>query len=160
MACNDAAKPHIEAQLAELRIQPQGQIEPLPHLPTLVKTADTYLHTRNPFFAVKYTTKHTTNSHTTSQPKKLNTDLNNPPNALEAWDLTQLSFRGSMQRGKHLWALIITPNQQLISVKTGDRIGKNHSIIKHLDKKSITLIEATASDSKWQEKEHIIHLSR
>lgn len=150
MACNNSSTPTIKAQLAELRIKPQGEIEALPHLPKILKTTDTYLPARDPFLPVN----------SSSNLKVSVPNLTPPLTVLEQWDVAQLSFRGSMQRGKSLRAIIITPDKQLITVVKGDRLGKNHSIITHLDKKSITLVEITSSDSKWQEKEHTLHLSR
>lgn len=151
-ACSDfSATQAIEAQLAGLRIKPQGEIEALPHLPKILKITDTYLPTRDPFIPVNHSSNH---------PKQSVPNLNRSLTALEKWDVAQLSFRGSMQRGKNLRALIITPDKQLITVVKGDRMGKNHGTITHLDKESITLVEIISSGSEWQERKHIINLSR
>lgn len=162
IACSDQAQTQaIEAQLAGLRIKPQGQIETLPRFPETVKATYTHLPTRDPFFPVKnLTSNHLISNHLTNRLEPLGPDLNRPPSALEKWDLAQLSFRGSMQRGKSISGLVITPDKQLVSVKKGDHIGKNHGIITHLDKKSITLVEIIPSGSEWQKREKIINLSR
>ncbi|HKM16555.1 MAG TPA: pilus assembly protein PilP [Marinospirillum sp.] len=152
IACSDsAATQAIEAQLAGLRIKPQGEIEALPHLPKILKITDTYLPARDPFLPVN----NSINNLKLSVP-----NLNRPLTVLEQWDVAQLSFRGSMQRGKSLRAFIITPDKQLVTVVKGDRMGKNHGTIVHLDKESITLVEIISSGSEWQERKHIINLSR
>lgn len=65
-----------------------------------------------------------------------------------------------MQRGKTLRALILAPNQQLVSVAQGDRLGKDHGTIIHLDKTSLTVLELISSDTQRQEKTTTINLSR
>lgn len=150
-ACGDKAQIQaVENQLAELRVKPQGQIDSLPVFTSLVTTSYTP-QSRDPFLPIKTTNKSTDIT---------GPDLNRLPSSLEAWDLDELAFRGSMQRSNNLRALIITPNKQLISVTQGDYMGKNHGIITHLDKNSITLVELIPSGNEWQERQQIINLSR
>lgn len=151
-ACSEQANIEaIEAKLAELRNRPQGQIEALPSFPKTVTAKYTQLQERSPFLPVSTAVKKSDFS---------GPDLNRPISPLEKWDLTQLSYRGSMQRGKSIRALIITPDQQLISVTKGDRMGRNHGIITHLNAQSLTLLELIPSGSEWQEREQIINISK
>lgn len=150
-ACGDSTPTtNIEEQLNELRTRPQGQIEPLPDFPETVK-AQYQQQERDPFLP----TKNAVRNSGLSAP-----DLNRPLDRLEAWDLSQLSLRGTMKRGEQIKALIITPDNQLVSVTKGDRMGKDHGTIIHLDKNSITLRELIPSGSEWHEREQTIFISK
>lgn len=151
VACSDQAQTlSIEAQLAELRARPQGQVEALPEFPE-PKKAKYQQQDRDPFLPSKIATKGS---------NLAGPDLQRQPGILEQWDLSQLSFRGSMQRGNITRALIITPENQLVSVVKGDHLGKDHGTIIHLDTHSITLRELVSTGSGWQEREQTIYISR
>lgn len=159
-ACGEPANiAAIEAQLKELRRQPQGKIEPLPDFlksnaqkpnPSKLITTKNNQPPRDPFVPFAINVK--------SNP--LAPNLKRPLGKLEQWDLEQLSFRGRMQRGEDIRALIITPNNQLVTALLGDRMGKNHGTIIHIDKESITLIELVPSGAKWHERQRIMDVSK
>jgi len=150
-ACGDSTQtPSIEEQLNELRARPQGKIETLPDFPETVKI-QYQQQERDPFLPITKTVK---------QKDLTAPDLNRPPDMLEAWDLSQLSLRGSMKQGERIKALIITPDNQLVSVSKGDRMGKDHGTIIHIDKNSITLRELISSGSEWHEREQTIFISK
>lgn len=150
-ACGDQAQTQaIEAQLAELRTRPQGKIEALPEFPEVI-TAKYQQQDRDPFAP----TRNSTRDIGLTAP-----DFDRQLDTLEEWSLNQLSFRGSMQRGKEIRGLILTPNNQLVSVAKGDRMGKDHGTIIHLNKNSITLRELVSIGSEWHEREQTIELSK
>lgn len=150
-ACGDQAQTQaIESQLAKLRAKPQGQIEALPDFPDTVK-ATYQQQERDPFAPTK---KATQNIGLTAP------DPNRLLGTLEKWSLSQLSFRGSMQRGDDKRALIVTPDNQLVSVAIGDRMGKDHGTIIHLDQNSLTLSELISSGSEWHQREQTIFISK
>lgn len=150
-ACGDQAQTEaIEAQLAELRARPQGQLEALPNFPVTLQ-AKYQQQERDPFVPTEISTR---------SPGLIAPDPNRQRQTLESWDLNQLSFRGSMQRGKDIRALIITPDNQLVSVTLGDRMGKDHGTITHLDKNSLTLRELISTGSEWQEQQQTIYISK
>lgn len=151
VACGEAEQTtSVEDQLNELRTRPQGKIEALPDFPEAIK-AQYQERARDPFLPTK---KSVRNSDLSAP------DLNRALDKLEAWDLSQLSLRGTMKRGKKIKALIITPDNQLVSVTKGDRMGKDHGTIIHLDKNSITLRELISSGSEWHEREQTILISK
>jgi len=150
-ACGDTAPTvSIEEKLNELRTRPQGKIEPLPSFPKAVK-AKYQQQERDPFSPSKNAIRNSD----LSAP-----DLNRPLDKLEAWDLSQLSYRGSMKRGELIKALVITPDSQLVAVTKGERMGKDHGTIIHIDKNSITLKELISSGSEWHEREQTIFISK
>ncbi|GLR63692.1 pilus assembly protein PilP [Marinospirillum insulare] len=149
-ACGDSnSTASIEDQLNDLRTRPHGKIEPLPEFPETTK-AQYQQQERDPFLPAK----NSVNSRLAAP------DLNRPPTALEAWDLSQLSLRGSMKRGEIIKALVITPDNQLVSVAKGDRMGKDHGTIIHIDKNRILLRELIFSGSEWHEREQTLFISK
>lgn len=150
-ACGEQAQMQaLETQLAELRARPQGKIEALPDFPVAIK-AVYHQQPRDPFVPTQTSVKNTG----LAAP-----DPNRPLEILEMWDLNQLSFRGTMQKGQEVRALIITPDNRLVTVTLGSRMGKNHGTIIHLDKNSLTLSELITSGSGWHEQEQTIYLSK
>lgn len=159
-ACSDPPKLQaIETQLLEISAKPKGETETLPNFftRTTVQANLSQLKKRDPFLPVKNTTNKLEALQFLEAPGP---DLNRLLGLLEEWDLAQLSFSGSMQRGKSTYGLIITPNKQLVAVKQGDRMGKNHGIITYLNQTSITLLELIPHGSEWQERKQIITLSK
>ncbi len=160
-ACSDQTKLQaLEAQLLELGAKPQGEIEVLPSFSATVKTNLAQLKERDPFLPVKNTANQLDALNVSDALEASSPDLNRLLGLLEKWDLAQLSFSGSMQRGKHLRALIITPDKHLVAVKKGDRMGKNHGIITYLDQTSTTLLELILQGSEWQERKQTINISK
>lgn len=146
----------VEARLSELRERPRGRIEPLPEFNEPVRAEYTQQGQRDPFAPPQRLLQQMTVPPGLPAP-----DLSRPRTPLESWELDQLSYRGSMRRGQDVRALILTPDQQLISVRQGDRMGQNHGTISQITGSSITLRELIADGSgQWREREQTIHLSR
>lgn len=146
----------VEARLNELRERPRGRIEPLPEFPEPVRAEYTQQGQRDPFAPPQRLLLQLT-----APPGLPAPDPNRPRAPLESWELDQLSYRGSMSRGQDIRGLILTPDQQLISIRQGDRMGQNHGTIIQITSNSITLRELIADGSgQWREREQIIHLSR
>lgn len=172
-ACSEPAKiTALEQQLTQLRAQHNQPNKPLETSPSFKQqTERTFIQPqeeRDPFSPIITSTKAAEQPNKTlssKPPEKPTTPLTTSnltltSSVLEEWTLTELSFRGSMQRGKTLRALILAPNQQLVSVAQGDRLGKDHGTIIHLDKTSLTVLELISSDTQRQEKTTTINLSR
>lgn len=176
-ACGDTTTARFETRLLELDTQLELETQTKQGITDLTSFSATLkpylipLEARDPFVPINNTVKTLesnselfNSAQVNSAPSNLkqtaSPHLNRPLGSLEVWDLAQLSFSGSMQQGNNLRALIITPDQQLVAVKKGDRMGKNHGTIIHLNQTSITLVELIAYGSDWQERQQTIHIAR
>ncbi|SFX32427.1 pilus assembly protein PilP [Marinospirillum alkaliphilum] len=155
-ACGDRPKvDQVNARLVELRNSPQGRIEPLPNYPEPLIAEYTQQRQRDPFTPSQLLLQ------TIASSSPLAPDLSRPRTALEQWDLNQLTFRGSMQRGGDIRGLILAPDNQLFTVRTGDKMGRDHGTITHISGSTITLREVVSDISgQWQEREQQLFISR
>lgn len=157
-ACGDRPKTdQINARLLELRNSPQGRIEPLPQFPEPLTAEYSQQRQRDPFTPSQLQVQ-LQQIEVTSTPAP---DMNRPRTALEQWDLDQLSFRGSMQKGSDIRALVMTPDNRLHTVRLGDKMGRDHGTVSHIDPEQITLQELISTRvGQWQEREQYLLISR
>lgn len=146
----------IETRLHEMRTRPQGRIEELPRFPVPVIAEYTQQQQRDPF------TPHERLSLGFQGPgSALKPDLERPRSLLEQWGLDELAFRGTLQRGRDIRALILTPDNQLFAVGIGDRLGRDHGTIRQIAADQVQLVELIANGSgQWQERDQTLFLSR
>lgn len=146
----------IETRLYELRTRPQGRIEALPRFPEPVIAEYTQQQQRDPFTPNEQLAQRFQGSGSTLKP-----DLNRPRSTLEQWGLDELAFRGSLQKGREIRALILTPDNQLFAVQVGDRMGRDHGTVRQILPDQVQLVELIADGSgQWQERDQILSLSR
>ncbi len=138
----------LEAKLQEIRSAPKGRIEPLPTYPQPTK-AHYRQPARDPF--QPYFAPQQAAQQITPNPNRI-------LEPLEHYELSQLSFRGVMQKGEHLTYLVLTPDNQLVRVNLGNRLGTNHGQVIRLTKNSLVLRELVAAETHWVEQETIIQL--
>lgn len=146
----------IEARLHEMRTRPQGRIEPLPRFSDPVVAEYTQQHQRDPFTPNERLSLQFQGPDSTLKP-----DLERPRSILEQWGLDELAFRGTLQKGREVRALIMTPDNQLFAVQVGDRMGRNHGTIRQIQTNQIQLVELIADGiGQWQERDQTLSLSR
>lgn len=138
-------KNKVELKLAELKGLPKGKLEKLPAPPKKIALEYNLGDKRDPFSP----------NRTITAPA----EEAGPLSPLEEWDIAQLSFRGVMQKGKQVQALIITPNNQLLTATLGSKIGKNSGEIIYLDSQSLTLKEYIPQGNQLFEQERTLYIS-
>lgn len=146
-ACTDKLDTKkVEQKLAQLKIKPKGRLEELPQAPENIELKYTKGNERDPFHPGNKTTSLTMQT----------TDETSP---LQEYELGQLSFRGSMQKGDQTYVLILTPDNQLFRVTKGSKLGRNNGEIIHLDRHTITLKEYLPLGSQLFEQERTLYIS-
>ena len=66
-----------------------------------------------------------------------------------------------MQRGEEVRALILTPERELVTVRVGDYLGRDHGQITAIYSNRITLVERVQDGrGSWQEREQELTFSR
>jgi len=157
-ACVDQPRTsQIEQQLQEMRERPSGRIDPVPDFPEAIIPEYNQANQRDPFTPDR--------ALGSQQVLPLDTGLAPDPGrtrtSLERWSLSELSLRGTMQKGQQVRALILTPERELVTVSVGDYLGQDHGKITDIRPQSIKLVELIHdSHGSWQEREQEINLSR
>ncbi|WP_114417323.1 pilus assembly protein PilP [Marinospirillum perlucidum] len=146
---------YIQDRLSELKERPSGQIAPLPDFPETPTPHYTQGNQRDPFTADR------SMSQLLGDTDLLAPDPERDRSPLEQWSLEELSLRGIMRRGDHARALILTPTRELVSVRKGDYLGRNHGQIIAINTHSIQLVELIHDgQGNWQERPQELTLSR
>lgn len=68
-------------------------------------------------------------------------DLKRVRDGLESYPLAQLSIKGIIGDNKQLWALISTPEGQLVKVGAGDYLGLNYGQVQQVSRQGIKVEE-------------------
>lgn len=155
--CGEAPQEEkIEARLYELRTRPQGKIEALPRFPEPVIAQYRQQDQRDPFTPNELLARRFQTGDSLLRP-----DANRPKTTLEQWGLDELTFRGTLQKGSEIRALILAPDNQLFAVQVGDRLGRDHGTIREIQSEQIRLVELIPDgNGQWQERQQLISLSR
>lgn len=74
--------------------------------------------------------------------KSVSIDLSRPRQVLEGYALNSLSYRGRIEQGGQVSALVLSPDGVAYPVQVGHYLGQNHGRITHIDRHEITLKEA------------------
>lgn len=117
----------VEQKLESLRTHPTGKLEALPTTPNKQVYSYDLEEEREPF------TPSSTASLLQTQASQLQ--------PLQKYELSQLSFRGSMQKGPQIFVLILTPNNQLHRATLGSKLGRNQGEIIELTKEQLIVKE-------------------
>ncbi len=89
----------------------------------------------------------------------LQPDLNRRKEALEAYPIENLRMVGTLERGKVVYALIKSPDNNLYRVKTGNYMGQNFGLITEVTESSLKLKELVQdSAGDWAERESSLQL--
>ena len=155
-ACSERPQfDEINQKLAELRDKPRGQLDPVPEFPEPRIARYTHGQARDPF-----TPEQTSVAPVTARVSELTPDTQRRRHPLERWQLNELSLRGVMRRSGEVRALILTPDQELVSVQVGDYMGQNHGRIVTISSQSIRLVELVHDhQAGWQEREQELSFS-
>ncbi|HYA19337.1 MAG TPA: pilus assembly protein PilP [Burkholderiales bacterium] len=90
---------------------------------------------------------------------KLQPDLNRRKEALEAFPLENLRMVGTLERGKAIYALIKSPDNNLYRVTTGNYMGQNFGLVTAVTESSLTLKELVQdSIGDWSERQSSLQL--
>ena len=90
---------------------------------------------------------------------KLQPDLNRRKEALEAYPLENLRMVGTLEKGKVIYALIKSPDNNLYRVQTGNYMGQNFGLITDVTEASLKLMELVQdSAGDWAERESSLQL--
>ncbi len=148
----------VDQRLNELRERPSGrQIEALPEFPEPLLATYTQSHRRDPFTPDRPIVQ----TERDAEDSGIAPDLDRIPSELERYELDSLALRGIMRRGNHARALLMTPEQRVVSVHVGDYIGRNHGRITQITATSVMLTELISDNrGRWQEREQQLTLSR
>ncbi|MGG7054898.1 pilus assembly protein PilP [Nitrosomonas sp. ANs5] len=86
-------------------------------------------------------------------------DLARPKEVLESYPLENLTMVGSLQRGRHVFGLIKTPDNSIYRVKRGNYVGENFGLIAEITEAEITLREIVRNgDHDWTERMSVLML--
>lgn len=89
----------------------------------------------------------------------LQPDLNRPKGPLENYPLENLSMVGMLQKDKHTYAIIKTPDNTLYRVIVGNYIGQNFGLITKVTESEVNLKEIVQdSTGDWTERESSLQL--
>jgi type IV pilus assembly protein PilO len=78
--------------------------------------------------------------------------------ALEAFDLTQLTMQGTLERKGQRWALIRDATGKVTRVGLGARLGRDHGRIVRITREHVDLIELVPDGAGWRERENSVSL--
>jgi len=142
-ACKDGEQlQKVKKQVAQIKLQPAGVIEPLPVLKPIAKMTYSASQLRNPFNPSKQTAK-------TRQPgNRLN--LNREKQPLEAFFLDSLKMVGTIGQNGKLFALIVIPKGNIYPVTVGNYLGRNHGKITQVLPDSIKILEKVQVNGQWK----------
>lgn len=86
-------------------------------------------------------------------------DLARRKEALEAYPLESLSMVGTLERGKHRFALVKTPDNNLYRVGPGNYMGQNFGLVAMISETNVTLKEMIQdTNGSWTERTSTLQL--
>ena len=126
----------LQAQMAAIRQQPRGNIEPSPELASIPTFTYAAHQLRNPFAPSTHAEQHTPND------KRAMPTLDRSPEYLERFNLETLHLCGNMQkRNGPLFALIEDDNGRVQRVKVGNYLGKDRGKIIAITPTQVSIVE-------------------
>ncbi|SFC37726.1 type IV pilus assembly protein PilP [Marinospirillum celere] len=156
--CSDQPRTEeIAEKLQEFKERPRGRIDPLPEFPEPVIARYTRSNQRDPFTPDRQLLPQLPSPADSARAP----DPDRQRSPLEKWNLSELALRGIMQKGDQIRGLVLTPDRQLVTVRVGDYIGRDHGRITAINAKSIQLVELIHDNQGgWQERDQELTLSR
>ena len=142
--CEDADLGGLQARLDALRNNPKGQIASLPEMPRYATASYDQQQRRSPFVA--------------EQPAEA--AAADPAEALEAFELDNLSLVGTMIVGKTPSALIAAPDGRVHRLFEGDYLGRDYGRIISVEPRGLTLVETVrGSGGEWIERRQRLEMA-
>ena len=143
----------IDAFIAEAQSRPAGEIEPIPKMKSYDPFVYQAVSSRGPFD--KPLNLFQTHGQTSSAVRP---DLAREKQQLEAFDIAELSYVGSISNTRGVWGLVEV-DKAIYKVRVGDYLGRNHGRITALNKQEIRLKETVLiGPNFWVDKPVIIPL--
>ena len=131
----------------------KGRVEPLPE----VKPYEPFIY--NAFDLPDPFRPRKTEPVKAAGTSKLQPDLNRRKEALEAYPLENLRMVGTLERGKVIYALIKSPDNNLFRIKSGNYMGQNFGLVTDVTESSLKLKELVQDSSgDWTERESSLQL--
>lgn len=130
----------LDKFMAQARSKPRGHVQPLPEFQSYQSFTYSASGRRSPFEPpVEVKLAKIQQPQSTVKP-----DFNRPKEALEHFDLSNLTMVGTLQKdgpGHPLWALISDGQGGIHRVKVGNHMGKNYGRIVAITETHIDLVE-------------------
>lgn len=129
-----------------------GTVEPLPEIRTIAHFTYEAFELPNPFSPRK-------NNQVKENDGSIQPDFKRRKEVLESFPLENLAMVGTLQRDRHIYALIKAPDSSLHRVKVGNYLGQNFGLITGISEAEIKLreiIQDSASD--WTEQSSTLML--
>lgn len=150
-ACAQQGYEDLEAFINHAGKDLRGKVDPLPEIQPASHFIYQAFDVRDPFSSRK--------SKLDKPGNELQPDLKRPKEALESFPLENLSMVGSMQRGRHIFALVKAPDNTVHRVGAGNYLGQNFGLITQISETEITLREITQdSGNDWAERVGVLML--
>ncbi|MHB8254641.1 MAG: pilus assembly protein PilP [Acidiferrobacter sp.] len=78
-----------------------------------------------------------------------NPNLHIPKGPLQHYPLDALTMVGTLSSGRHLWALVMTPDSSTHRVEVGTYIGEHYGRIVRITPQKIYVVETVAGPTGW-----------
>ncbi len=139
LSCGKTNHQDLRAYIKAVKNRPSGPIDPIPrfvHIPPhLYQPADR----RSPFTPAVQKVDDT-----------LRPDPTRPKEPLEHYTLDSLRLVGLFSHQNVQWALIRTPDNQVLPVRTGRYLGQNHGQVLTIGSDSIEIEEMVRTSKGWE----------
>ncbi|GAB4393144.1 MAG: pilus assembly protein PilP [Gammaproteobacteria bacterium] len=142
----------LNRYVRDVKERKPAKIEPAPSFKQYPKYTYPQEERRNPFAATK-PTQLATNTNNDTQP-----DLQRPKEPLEIFPLDALKMVGTLIEGEKVWALITTPDGNVVRVTVGNYLGKNYGHVDLITTKQIELTETLPDGDGWRKQKNSIIL--
>ena len=145
-ACGSGEFQDLKAFVNQSGAGLRGKVDPLPQVAPYEPFAYSGFDLPNPFAPRKKEAVRTGGAGPSP-------DLDRKREALEAFPLESLKMVGSLERGRHNWAVIKTPDHNLYRVHAGNYMGQNFGVITGIEEGQISLKEVVQdSGGEWVER--------
>jgi len=154
--CDSGEQQELRAELSDLTKDVRGKVEPLPVVKPYEPVPYTAYELPDPFGPAKIILA--TKGSGQGGGGGLKPDLNRAKEPLEAYPLETLKMVGTLEQGKHVYALV-KADSGLYRVRAGNYLGQNFGVITKISGSEITLrelIQDAAGD--WAERESTLLL--
>ena len=149
----DSGYQDIDAFIAEAQSRPAGEIEAIPEMKSYDPFTYQVVSSRGPFDKPLNLFQTQGQSRSAVRP-----DLARKKYELEAFDISALSYVGSISNNRGVWGLI-EADKTIYKVRVGDYIGRNHGRITSLNNQEIKVKETVLiGPNFWVEKPVVIPL--
>ncbi|CAE6503827.1 MAG TPA: pilus assembly protein PilP [Nitrosomonas nitrosa] len=144
-ACSEGTYSDLEEFVNKSGEGLQGKVDPLPEIKSFIQFTYQAFDIPDPFSPRKNQVKESRNM--------LQPDLKRPKELLEQFPLENLTMVGTLQRDKHIFALIRTADNTVHRVKIGNYLGQNYGLITGISDTEIKLKEIVQDSAhEWTER--------